>query len=193
MQIAKMLEKAACGIAVLTSASILGAQVAFASTDTFSFRRAIGSVWVGDVTVTQDMFNHHYPAQPGSNSLGGGRNTSSLPSMSPPTPARDVAEPGVLIQASLHLPTCSSGAHTEGQVVVRYTNGDAYITRTYSVNRDNEGQRVNPEWFVWGYYGEPANGNVNVETQVSCVNHQVEDTVDDIGDTLWDILNPFDW
>ncbi|MBD1999330.1 hypothetical protein H6G00_22405 [Leptolyngbya sp. FACHB-541] len=128
---------------------------------TFAFNRPVGSVQIGSVTVEQGTIEITTPA------------SNSSDEFQVYTPARTWRGDGATVSASLRIPTCPNQYHTEGYVTVRYTNDQASITRTYQIDRHNEGQAVNPQWQVQGYYGEPNEGHVNVSASVDCVYHGV--------------------
>jgi hypothetical protein len=69
-------------------------------------------------------------------------------------------------------PNCPNRSHLEGSVVVKYTNGAAYITRTYTLDANNEGKEmIVAKWTIPGYFGNPNEGKVNVDVSARCVNH----------------------
>lgn len=150
-------------LAVLASAII--SPIALANdVETFSFKKKIGSVWVDNVTVEQGIISGTSPS------------------------ASDgyihwQAE-GAQISMNIRTPRCPNQYHTEGSVTVKYTNGEAKITRTLKIGSLQEDKNLTPSWTVRGNYGNPTNGRINVITNVTCVHHGNRDSA---------IPNPFGW
>lgn len=150
-------------LAVLASAII--SPIALANdVETFSFQKNIASVWVGDVTIEQGIIS--------------GRSPSASDGYS-----HWEAE-GAQITINIRTPRCRNQFHTEGSVTVKYTNGEAKITRTIEISSVQEDKNLTRSWSVRGYYGNPTNGRVNVITNVTCVHHGNRDSA---------IPNPFGW
>ncbi|MEZ2251274.1 hypothetical protein [Microcoleus sp.] len=150
-------------LAVLASAII--SPIALANdVETFSFKKNIGSVWVGDVTIEQGIISGRSPS-----ASGGYINWTAE---------------GAQITMNIRTPRCRNQFHTEGSVIVKYTNGEAKITRTLEIGSLQEDTNLTPSWTVRGNYGNPTNGRINVITNVTCVHHGNKDSA---------IPNPFGW
>lgn len=150
-------------LAVLASAII--SPIALANeVETFSFQKKIGSVWVDNVTVEQGIIS--------------GRSPSASDGYS-----HWQAE-GAQISMNIRTPRCPNQYHTEGSVTVKYTNGEAKITRSLKIGSLQEDKKLTPSWTVRGNYGNPTNGSINVITNVTCVHHGNKDSA---------IPNPFGW
>ena len=146
-------------------------------TATFRFNKHIGEVWVGDITVLRGNIRG---TTINSSNCGGQDNACAGPFSS------SWQGEGTRISVPLGIPSCPNQYHAEGSVTVKYTNGNAYITRIYSISADNEGRSVNPSWDVRGYYGNPSQGRINVDTSVQCVYHGVNNR----GGPTW---APWNW
>jgi hypothetical protein len=130
---------------------------------TFSFNKFVSDVWVGEISVEQGvMAGKTY----NSCDYSGGGSCAGPYSSSWTAEATKISVP-------LSIPSCPNQYHTEGKVTIKYTNGEAHITKTYQINRDNEGIKATPSWTTPGYYGNPSDGHINVSGQVSCVYHGV--------------------
>ena len=150
-------------LAVLASAII--SPIALANeAETFSFQKNVGSVWVGDVSVEQGIISGTSPSASGGYSHWKAEGTQ--------------------ITMNIRTPKCPNQFHTEGSVTVRYTNGEAKITRTFKIGSLQEDGNFTPSWTVRGYYGNPTDGEVNVSSNVTCVHHGNRDSA---------IPNPFGW
>ena len=169
----QFLKFSGCVFTTLTLWGILGILSAAAELATYyNPPRYVGKVWINQVTVEQGVFNHYYPGSAGRNNGGYGCDgCSATQSIIPPTPPRTMPEQGAVLKADFTLPTCPKKYHTEGFVTFQYTNGKAYFSQSYTINRGNEGKRVTPTWQIWGYYGQPSQGKVGIKTSVKCVYH----------------------
>lgn len=151
-------------LAVLASAII--SPIALANEiATFSFQKKIGSVWVDNVTVEQGIIS----------------GTTLIPDFG--DYSRWEGE-GAKITMNVRTPRCPNQYHTEGSVTVKYTNGEARITRTIPITSLQEDENLAGSWTVRGNYGNPTNGRVNVTTNVTCVHHGNKDSA---------FPNPFGW
>lgn len=149
-------------LAVLASAII--SPIALANeVETFSFQKNIGSVWVGNVTVEHGIIS----------------GTTRIPDFGD---YNHWEAEGARITMNIRTPRCRNQFHTEGSVTVKYTNGEAKITRTIEITSLEEDGNLTPSWTVRGNYGNPTNGRVNVITNVTCVHHGNRDSA---------IPNPF--
>ncbi len=67
------------------------------------------------------------------------------------------------------IPTCANQYYLTGEIVVSYTNGNAWFRRSQGLSEDSEGLTgyigyVHAE----GYYGDPGNGNLNISVSSTC-------------------------
>ena len=155
----------------LASALALAPLPALAQTATFTSQNPFSAdIRVYDVTVTQTTLMYT-PRQ------NCGPNESCLAVILEPYPAA-----AAILSARLQFPTCGSGSYLAGEITFRYTNGDAHFTRKHEIRKDEEGKYRTPQWTVWGYYGDPNEGSMNVSARTYCQSHY---------DDPWEIPWPF--
>ncbi|QKQ75420.1 hypothetical protein [Nostoc sp. TCL240-02] len=159
---------------------LLSSQALANETGTFGFNKHIGDVWVGDITVEQGNIRGFTP-RPAS-SCGGQDNACADFAGG----GKSWQSEGIRISMPVGVPSCPNQYHTEGSVTVKYTNGSAYVTQSLSIDKGSEGRNLTQNWTVKGYYGNPSEGHINVETSVKCVYHGVNNG----GGSKW---SPFNW
>lgn len=151
---------AVLGLTTLISIFPLQSKISANDLTIFSFNKHSNHIWIGDIRVEQGVMKYQETG-----GIPGSRYGSSA------TTWRTVTGEAVKITGHFGIPRCPNRYHTEGSIVVKYTNDDAYVTRTFEINRQNEDKFVYPEWTVGGYYGDPDEGEVTIETTLECVCH----------------------
>ncbi len=132
----------------------------------FTFGKVIATVRIGTIIVKQE---ERWVTEGG---IRGGCPENDGQGCTPSKPGKEVLRQVANITAILGIPNCPNRSHLEGSVVVKYTNGQAYITRTHILNANNEGKDWEvAKWTIPGYFGDPRQGNVNVDVSARCVNH----------------------
>jgi hypothetical protein len=132
----------------------------------FTFEKVIATVRIGTIIVKQE---ERWVTEGG---IRGGCPENDGQGCTPSKPGKEVLRQVANITAILGIPNCPNRSHLEGSVVVKYTNGQAYITRTHILDANNEGKDWEvAKWTIPGYFGDPRQGNVNVDVSARCVNH----------------------
>ena len=128
----------------------------------FTFKRYSNRIWIEDIRVEQGVMDYQENGGISSSYSGSGA-----------TAWRTVTGEAIKIIGNFGIPKCRNQYHTEGSIVVKYTNGNAYVTRSLRIDRYNQDKFINSTWTVGGYYGDPDDGKIEVETTLNCVYHGV--------------------
>jgi hypothetical protein len=156
-------------ITTFTSVEMLYSSSALAiepMSNVFKFDKVIATVRIGTIFVNQE---ERWVTEGG---IRGGCGENAGQGCWSSKPGKEVLRQVADITAFMGAPNCPNRSHLEGSVVVKYTNGEAHITRTYTLDANNEGKEmIVAKWTIPGYFGNPNEGKVNVDVSARCVNH----------------------
>ena len=154
------------GLAALGIAQSANAEVNILSSQDsqFTFPRCVANICVREVKVYQQNIEEYIPATMkwGDYNAGGSK-----------IPAHWDKYDRAVVTANVSFPRCDNQYHLEGYLTITYRDGAAYITRSHTIQRSDEDTTRDLTWVLRGYYGVPANGQVNITGASTCRYHGV--------------------